>query len=158
MTLRLHSNAFGPGKSIPRRYTGDGDDLSPALSWSELPERTKGLALIVEDPDAPRPEPFVHWVLYGIPADAPGLVEGIPKEATLASPAGALQGKNSFGQIGYGGPAPPRGHGAHHYHFRLFALDEPLNVREALDNKALLAVMSGHVLEEAEVVGTYERR
>jgi hypothetical protein len=115
------------------------------------------LALIVEDPDAPRAEPWVHWVLYKIPADVRTLAEGIPPSPAPAVPRGALQGKSSWGTDGYRGPAPPRGHGTHHYHFRLYALDAPLAAAQGLDKAGLLEAMKGHVLAEAELVGTYER-
>ena len=157
MAMRLVSDAIVPGGAVPRKYTGDGQDASPPLRWTDLPRETKELALICDDPDAPTPQPWVHWVIYQIPAAAPGLPEGVPPVEKPPAPAGAIQGRNSFGKIGYGGPAPPRGHGVHHYHFRLYALDAPLNLRPGLDEKALLAAMAGHVLEEAELVGTYER-
>ena len=157
MGIEITSDAFAAGQAVPRPYTGDGDDRSPPLRWAGVPAGTKELALIVEDPDAPQAEPWVHWVLYKIPADAPGLPEGVAKREAPPSPAGAVQGRNSFGRIGYGGPAPPRGHGTHHYHFRLFALDEPLEVRPGLDAAALRSAMSGHVLAEGDLVGTYRR-
>jgi Raf kinase inhibitor-like YbhB/YbcL family protein len=158
MSIQVTSEAFKPGAAIPARYTADGDDISPPLNWTGVPGNAKELALIVEDPDAPQPEPFIHWVIYKIPADAAGLPEGVPAQAKLKSPAGAVQGKNSFkNKIGYGGPAPPPGHGTHHYHFRLYALDQPLEVQGGLDNKALIAAMSGHILDEGELIGTYER-
>jgi Raf kinase inhibitor-like YbhB/YbcL family protein len=157
MSIQVTSEAFAPGAAIPTRYSGDGDDVSPPLNWSGVPANTHELALIVEDPDAPQPEPFVHWVIYKIPADATGLAEGVPVQARLASPSGAMQGKNSFKKIGYGGPAPPRGHGTHHYHFRLYALDRPVEVQGELDKEALLAATSGHILDQGELVGTYER-
>src|SRR5882757_5419521 len=146
MSIQVTSEAFAPGAAIPARYAADGDDVSPPLNWAGVPENAKELALIVEDPDAPQPEPFIHWVMYKIPADAPGLAERIPAQAKLKSPPGAVQGKNSFKKkIGYGGPAPPPGHGTHHYHFRVYALDQPLEVQGGLDNKALIAAMSGHI-------------
>src|SRR5207249_4461685 len=114
------------------------------------------LALIVDDPDAPRDEPFVHWVMYNIPAEQSDLPEAI--KGKFESPGGAMQGKNSFGKIGYGGPAPPPGHGTHHYHFHLYALDQPLQTKGALDKKALLAAISGHVIDEGEIIATYERQ
>jgi Raf kinase inhibitor-like YbhB/YbcL family protein len=157
MSIQVASDAFGPGQPIPRKYTEDGQDISPPLKWSNVPARAKELALIMDDPDAPRPEPFVHWVIYKIPAAATGLPEGIPAELKLKAPPGALQGKNSFKKIGYGGPAPPPGHGTHHYHFRVYALDQSLNLQGGLDKKALLAAMSGHVIDHEELVGTYER-
>jgi Raf kinase inhibitor-like YbhB/YbcL family protein len=158
MSIQLSSDAFQPGAAIPRRYTADGEDVSPPLKWTGVPQNTRELALIVEDPDAPQPEPFVHWVMYKIPGDATGLPESVPAQPQLKSPASALQGQNSFKKkIGYGGPKPPPGHGTHHYHFRVYALDEPLEVRSGLDNKALMAAMSGHILDQGELVGTYER-
>jgi Raf kinase inhibitor-like YbhB/YbcL family protein len=155
MTLR--SDAFADGKAIPRRHSEDGEDLSPPLTWSGPPEGTQELALIVDDPDAPRAEPWVHWVLYKIPADVQSLTEGIPPTPTPDAPPGARQGKNSWGTDGYRGPAPPKGHGTHHYHFRLYALDAPLAAAQGLDKAGLLHAMQGHVLAEAELVGTYER-
>jgi len=115
------------------------------------------MALIVDDPDAPRPEPLVHWVLYEIPADVRTLNERIPTTPILDDPPRAVQGKNSWGTSGYRGPAPPRGHGTHHYHFRLYALDAPIAAANGLDKAGLLRTMQGHVLGEAELIGTYER-
>lgn len=157
MSIQITSDAFRPGGPIPAEFTADGPNVSPPLKWAALPHGTKELALIVEDPDAPRPEPYVHWVLYKIPPAAGGLPGHLPQQAKLNSPPRALQGKNSFGKTGYGGPAPPVGHGTHHYHFRLYALDQSLEVREGLDKDALLAAMSGHVLDEGDLVGTYRR-
>jgi Raf kinase inhibitor-like YbhB/YbcL family protein len=157
MSMTLRSDAFANGQAIPRQYGEDGGDLSPSLAWSGLPEKTRELALIVDDPDAPRAEPWVHWVLYKIPADVQTLLEGLPRTPTLNMPPGAVQGKNSWGTDGYRGPAPPRGHGTHHYHFRLYALDAPLNAAQGLDKKGLLRAMEGHILGQAELVGTYER-
>jgi Raf kinase inhibitor-like YbhB/YbcL family protein len=157
MSIQVSSDAFRPGQSIPAEFTADGPNCSPPLRWTDPPPGTKELAMIVEDPDAPLPEPFVHWVLYKIPPSAGELPGHVPQQAKPHAPAGALQGKNSFGKIGYGGPAPPVGHGTHHYHFRLYALDQPLEVREGLNKDALLAAMSGHVLDEGDLVGTYRR-
>jgi Raf kinase inhibitor-like YbhB/YbcL family protein len=157
MALILHSDAFLDGRPIPRQYTEDGEDLSPPLSWSSPSDGTRELALIVDDPDAPRAEPWVHWVMYKIPADVRALTEGLPKTPTLDVPPVAMQGKNSWGTDGYRGPAPPRGHGTHHYHFRLYAFDAPLAAAQGLDKAGLLRGMQGHILAEAELVGTYER-
>ena len=157
MAIIITSDAFAAGAAIPRNHTGDGSNASPPLKWDRLPPTTVELALIVDDPDAPQPEPFVHWVLYRIPAETAGLPEGVAPGGGTAAPAGALQGRNSFGRIGYDGPAPPRGHGVHHYHFRVYALDRPLKVKAGLDKKALLAAMSGHVVDQGELVGTYQR-
>lgn len=155
--MSLTSKAFGDGQPIPRRYTGDGANVSPPLSWAGLPRGTRELALICDDPDAPRAEPWVHWVIYRIGAEVSGLKEDIPRTDKLEEPAGALQGRNSSGTIGYRGPAPPRGHGVHHYHFRLYALDAKLEVKPGLNKAALLRAMAGHILAEADLVGTYKR-
>jgi len=160
MAIQLTSAAFGEGERIPVKYAGDGQDLSPPLSWSGLPEGTKELALICDDPDAPTPQPWVHWVIYKIPADCQGLPEGVGRSARLKEPAGAMQGQNSWpsGQtIGYRGPAPPPGHGVHRYFFKLYALDTPMVIEPGKDKKGLLAEMSGHVLGEGQLMGTYER-
>lgn len=159
MKLTLRSPAFEPNQPIPRKHTGEGNDVSPALEWSGTPPGTVELALIVDDPDAPRPQPWVHWVLYKIPASVTRLKEGIARTATLKEPAGALQGRNSWpsDNTGYRGPMPPPGHGVHHYHFKLYALDRALDARPGLEKDQLLALMKGHILAEAELIGTYER-
>ena len=157
MKLSIQSTAFGEGQPIPRLYSGEGKDVSPPLSWSGVPEGAKELAMIVDDPDAPRPEPWVHWVIYKIPVDAVGLAEAIPADAELSSPAGTLQGRNTSGDIGYHGPMPPPGHGVHHYHFKLYALDTQLELKAGADKQALLAAMEGHVVGQGELIGTYQR-
>jgi hypothetical protein len=158
MSIHVSTPDFQPGDPIPRQFTGEGKDTSPALNWTGLPAGTREIALIVEDPDAPRPVPFVHWVIYKIPAETTGLPAGVPTTATLQSPQGAMQGINDFPKTGYGGPMPPKGHGLHHYHFIVYALDAPLNVSPGLDAKELRAAMKGHVLGEGEVIGVYERK
>jgi len=145
--LRISSPAFENHKSIPERHTGDGEDVSPALEWSGVPEGTKSFAVVVHDPDAPLVDGFTHWVAYGIPADATGLGE---------SGEGVTQGKNSFGNTGYSGPAPPPGHGTHHYYFWVYALDDDLNLEPGLDRRALIDRIEDHVLEQARLVGTYK--
>jgi Raf kinase inhibitor-like YbhB/YbcL family protein len=157
MRVTVTSPAFSHNEPIPRKHTGEGKDVSPALAWSGLPETTKELALIMDDPDAPRPEPWVHWVIYKLPPTLSSLPEGVPKQATLTEPAGALQGNNTWPKIGYSGPMPPPGHGVHHYHFKLYALDAALDVQPGLDKKQLLAKMKGHILAEGELIGTYQR-
>jgi Raf kinase inhibitor-like YbhB/YbcL family protein len=160
MTIKISSSAFAAGKPIPKQYTGEGADLSPPLAWSDVPDGTKELALICDDPDAPRTEPWVHWVLYHIPAGAAALPAGIPRQPQVKNPAAAMQGQNSWpkGQnVGYRGPMPPPGHGTHHYHFKLYALDAKLAADAGLDKPALLKAMAGHVLAEGELLGTYER-
>ena len=157
MSFNMHTTAFEQGKAIPRRHGEDGEDLSPPLNWTDPPDGTRELALIVDDPDAPTQKPWVHWVIYKIPPEIRALPEGVPATATLDSPAGALQGKNSWGTDGYRGPAPPHGHGIHHYYFRLYALDAPLQAAHGLDKAGLLKLMEDHILEQAELVGTYRR-
>ncbi len=157
MTIELKSTAFAHGAAVPRQYTGDGDDVSPPLSWSNLPPGTKELALVCDDPDAPTSEPWVHWVIYKIPSELQGLPEGVATQARLKDPAGVLQGKNSWGSTGYRGPKPPPGHGVHHYHFRLYAVQAKLSVELGLSKSRLLGEMSGHVLAEGELIGTYLR-
>jgi Raf kinase inhibitor-like YbhB/YbcL family protein len=155
--LVVQSIAFGQNETVPRRYTGDGEDISPPLTWSGVPEGAKELALIVDDPDAPTPQPWVHWVLYGIPADLRSLPERVLPSQRVPEPAGTLQGKNSWNRIGYGGPAPPPGHGLHHYRFRLYVLDMKLNLDPGDTKQALLEAMQGHILAQGELVGTYQR-
>ena len=157
MKITVQSQAFEPGQPIPRRHTGDGKDVSPSLTWSDVPPAAKELALICDDPDAPTPEPWVHWVIFKIPATTGKLPENVPPIERVSTPSGALQGGNSWGSIGYRGPAPPKGHGVHHYHFKLYALDALLSLRAGADKKALLSAMSGHILAEGELVGTYQR-
>ena len=155
--ITIKSPSFDHGQPIPTRNTGDGADVSPMLRWAGVPDEAKELALICDDPDAPTPEPWVHWVLYKIPEGTAGLPEQIFKSAKLDIPVGAYQGTNSWDAIGYGGPAPPPGHGTHHYHFKLYALDTTLDVPEGIDKAALLKAMEGHVIAEGELIGTYER-
>jgi len=156
-TMKIESTAFAHGQTIPKKHTGEGADVSPPLTWSNLPAGVRELALICDDPDAPRPQPWVHWVIYKIPAVCTGLPEGVPRDKQLADPAGALQGLNSWPSIGYRGPMPPPGHGVHHYHFRLYALDKPLDLKAGLDKAGLLTALKGHVLAEAVLTGAYQR-
>ncbi|HVA50286.1 MAG TPA: YbhB/YbcL family Raf kinase inhibitor-like protein [Pirellulales bacterium] len=161
MSLTVSSEAFKAGAPIPKKCTEDGQDVSPPLSWQKVPEGTKELALICDDPDAPTAEPWVHWVLYKIPADATHLPEAVPPDAELKAPAGARQGMNTWKTgrtVGYRGPAPPKGHGPHHYHFRLYALDAPLSLHAKATKQELLDAMKGHLLAEGVLIGTYERK
>lgn len=157
----LTSPAFQHNHPIPPKYTGEGQDVSPPLNWSGLPQGTVELALICDDPDAPRPEPWVHWLIWNIPAQATGLPEAIPRQAQVQLPGlGTLrQGANSWpsDNLGYRGPFPPRGHGVHHYHFRLYALDTKLDLAPGATKDQLLAAMKGHILAETVLTGTYQR-
>ena len=160
MTIQVTSNGFTEGEPIPKKYTGEGVDVSPPLVWTAVPEGTRELALICDDPDAPRAEPWVHWVIYKIPSGTVSLPEGIPQDAKLSEPPGTLQGKNSWPHgenLGYRGPMPPPGHGTHRYFFKLYALDTQLNIEPGADKDALIAAMSGHVIGEGQLMGTYER-
>ena len=145
--LVLTSSAFARGDGIPRRYTCDGEDLSPPLSWSGAPAGTRSLALIVDDPDAPVGT-FTHWVAWGVGAESEGLGEG----AALSS-----EGRNDFGVTGYRGPCPPPGHGPHRYFFRLYALDHDPEFARGAGREELEAALEGHVLAAAEFLGRYER-
>jgi len=157
MALRITSPAFEHGEPIARRYTCEGDDISPALEWSGVPKGTKSLALIADDPDAPDPAApkrvWVHWVLYDIPPDVMGLREGI---GGADLPPGTLEGLNDWKKVGYGGPCPPIGR--HRYFFKLYALDTTLSFAHPPAKHQLEQAMKGHVLAHAELVGTYARR
>ena len=157
VNMTLTSSAFADGGQIPRKYSGEGRDVSPPLSWTDSPDGTRELAMIVDDPDAPTAQPWVHWVIYKIPAGTTALSEAIAATAELVDPPGARQGKNSWPTIGYRGPMPPPGHGTHHYHFKLYALNIQLDLSSEADKQDLAAAMTGHILAEAELVGTYER-
>ncbi len=153
MEIQLASPAFAEGGTIPQKYTADGEDVSPPLTWPDAPEGTQSFALVCEDPDAPR-KTWIHWVLYNVPAAARELVEGQAQEAHLSG--GAMQGVNDFGKVGYGGPSPPPGK-PHRYYFKLYALDARLPAQERLTRDRLLAAMNGHILAEGQVMGTYGR-
>lgn len=148
-TMRITSPAFAHGARIPKKYTKEGRDVSPPLVFSGVPAGTRQLALICDDPDAPRDEPWVHWVLYRIPGTARDIEED--------SSGGGVEGVNDFGDRGYGGPMPPPGHGVHHYHFRLHAVDAELSLAPGATKAELLQALEGHVIATAELVGTFER-
>jgi Raf kinase inhibitor-like YbhB/YbcL family protein len=156
-TLEIASSSFGHGQRIPTEHTLDGLNASPDLSWSPGPERTRSYALICEDPDAPTLKPYVHWVLFDIPAGVHELSEGIPKDGKPRELYGGLQGTNDFGHFGYDGPAPPPGHGTHHYRFQLYALDRILDLHAGCRKADVLRAMKGHVLAQGELIGTYHR-
>ncbi|MDH7485501.1 MAG: YbhB/YbcL family Raf kinase inhibitor-like protein [Anaerolineae bacterium] len=152
MAFELTSTAFVQGKPIPRKYTCDGQDISPPLSWGDPPAGTRSLALIADDPDAPAGT-WVHWVLYNLPATSRGLPEAVSSDAELAD--GSRHGRNSWRRLGYGGPCPPRG--THRYFFKLYALDTVLDLKAGADKGQLLKAMEGHILAQAELMGTYSR-
>lgn len=159
-SLDMQSPAFQPGTSIPRRhaYLGEGRNISPPLSWPAPPPGTREQVLLCEDPDAPGDEPWVHWVVYGIPPGITAMDEGQPSGwEELERAGGARQGLNSWGEVGWGGPLPPSGHGLHHYHFRLYALDVPTDLPAGASLDELQERIEGHVIGRGELVGTYER-
>jgi len=145
--LTLTSPAFSEGEPIPARYSCDGEDVPPGLTWQDVPTGVESYALIMDDPDAPG-RIWVHWVVYNIPADVRALPDGD------GDPVG-VQGENSWGDPGYGGPCPPGGE--HRYFFKLYALDTELDLEAGADKEALLAAMEGHVLAEGQLMGRYER-
>lgn len=150
--LEVTSSSFQSGE-IPSKFSCNGAGISPQLSWSAPPSGTASFALIVTDPDAPG-RTFVHWVIYDLPAGMRTLPEGLPGLGQLAD--GSQQGRNDFGEIGYGGPCPP-GNSAHHYHFTLYALDAKLNLPVGATRAQVEAAMKGHILARGELVGLYQR-
>ncbi len=152
-SLKITSTAFEPGAAIPKKFTCEGPDVSPALSWSDPPAGAQSFALIADDPDAPVGT-WVHWVLYDLPADARSLAENIPKEGQL--PNGARQGRNDFRKIGYGGPCPPPGK-PHRYFFKLYALDAKLNLKAGATKTEAERAMQGHILAQGELIGRFAR-
>lgn len=156
MSMQLTSPAFSHNESIPDVYTCDGRDTSPPLFWDSVPEGTKSLVLIVEDPDAPDPKAprmiWIHWVLYNIPASANGLAEDAGRGDL---PSGTLNGLNNWGRTGYGGPCPPIGR--HRYFFKLYSLDTVLPDLGEPQKEVLLSAMQGHILASTELIGTYQR-
>jgi Raf kinase inhibitor-like YbhB/YbcL family protein len=153
MVLRVSSPHWKPGETIPKKYTGDGGDLSPPLLFEGVPSGTKAFVLIGDDPDAPGGT-WIHWVIYDIPGTAKGLPEGVATAATL--PDGSRQGRNSWKKSGYGGPSPPPGK-PHRYFFRLYALREPLGAPPGLGAKEIEAAARAKSIEAAEFMGTYGR-
>ncbi|HET6567325.1 MAG TPA: YbhB/YbcL family Raf kinase inhibitor-like protein [Rhodothermales bacterium] len=154
----LTSGAFDSGAEIPRKYTCDGDDISPALSWTNVPDGARSLALIVDDPDAPKGT-FVHWVLINLPPDRDVLPENLKVgEHFGGSERQPVEGANDFGGQGYGGPCPPPGDDAHHYWFRLYALDTVLDLSAGLRKHQATQAMNGHILAEADLMGMYRRQ
>lgn len=153
MEIKITSSAFEQGGLIPAKYTCDGDDISPPLQWKAVPEGTKSIALISDDPDAPVGT-WVHWVLFNLPADARELSENIPPEKVL--PNGARQGVSDFGRIGYGGPCPPSG--THRYFFKIYALDTEIDLAAGATKGQLLETMEGHILGQGQLIGKYKRQ
>jgi Raf kinase inhibitor-like YbhB/YbcL family protein len=151
--LDVSSTAFQEGAAIPKLYTCDGNNTSPPLRWSSVPERTQSIAVICDDPDAPGGT-FVHWVLFNLPPETKGLPEKVPVGRTLAN--GAKQGNGTSKKTGYLGPCPPSG--VHRYFFKVYALDSKLNLGSGITKNQLLKAMDGHILAEGRLMGTYKRR
>lgn len=152
MEISVNSSAFKEGEIIPSKYTCDGANVSPPLSWSGIPDGTKSIALICDDPDAPMGT-WVHWVIYNLPRDADGLPEAVPRSETL--PNSAKQGTNSGGKIGYDGPCPPSG--THRYYFKVYALDISPNLPPGISKGRLQEETKGHILAEGQLMGRYSR-
>ncbi len=154
MPLLLASPVFSPGGAIPSEYTCDGTDISPPLTWSGLPAATQSLVLIVEDPDAPSGT-FRHWAAFDIPPSATGLAAGYGSNRPAT---GFREARNDFGTPDYGGPCPPKGHGVHHYHFRLFAISRPtLDLTPSASAFDVLQAAQSYVIQQTELTGTYRR-
>ena len=150
--LQITSSAFAEGQLIPKKYSCDGENVSPPLAWSGVPPEASTLALIADDPDAPAGT-WTHWIVFNLPASATGLPEAVAATNKLEN--GALQGTNSYRKVGYGGPCPPGG--THRYYFRLYALDAPLTLSNGATAKDVQAAMQGHILATAELMGRYKR-
>jgi hypothetical protein len=153
MSICVESAAFKHNQPIPSKYTCDGQDVSPPLEWKNVPEKTKSIVLICDDPDAPAGT-WVHWVCYDIPAEVTFLPEDVPKADTL--PGGGKQGTTDFRSIGYGGPCPPSG--MHRYFFKVYALDRMLNLQAGKTKKEIEKAMKGHIIGQGELVGTYSKK
>ena len=147
--LEIISPVFSAHEAIPKRYTSDGENVSPPLQWSKIPPETKQLALICHDPDAPLPLGFTHWSIYNIPPNVNEIAQGSGNRFT--------EGVNSAGSNGYTGPAPPEGHGVHHYYFWLYALNQALDLKPGLSREELLDAIADSVTAQARLVGIYER-
>lgn len=155
--MKLASPAFEENATIPQRFTCDGEDVSPQLNVTDTPSEAETLALIVDDPDAPREEPWVHWLIWDLPAAADQISEGYPPSGDGKAFDQAAQGTNDFGNVEYGGPCPPPDHGEHRYRFTVFALDTTLGLETGANRTQLEDAMDGHVIEQDRYVGVYER-
>lgn len=151
MMIKLSSSAFQDGDMIPALYTCDGSNVSPPLAWTNVPDKTKTLALVCDDPDAPN-KTWVHWVIYNLPANTKELAANISTDATLTN--GARQGTNDFKKIGYGGPCPPSG--THRYYFKIYALNAELNLSPGASKDDLLKAMYGHIIDQGQLMGRYQ--
>jgi Raf kinase inhibitor-like YbhB/YbcL family protein len=155
-SLQLTSGSFTPGGPIPITHSDYGEKVSPALQWSGVPPTTKSLAIVMEDPDARDPKPFVHWLVYNLPPSVAALPEGLSSVPKLKQYEGALQGRTSRGNIGYFGPRPPKTDSPHHYYLQVFALDAMLPLDPGATRDALLRAMDGHVVAAGQIMGTFK--
>lgn len=151
--LEIKSSAFKDGEYIPKQYTCDSEDISPPLTFADIPKGTKSLVLICDDPDAPVGV-WVHWVVFNIPADQGSFDQDLPKKGKLES--GLIQGRNDFKKIGYGGPCPPKGK-PHRYFFKLYAIDKKLNLKEGATKREVLQTIEGSIIDQAQLIGLYKR-
>jgi Raf kinase inhibitor-like YbhB/YbcL family protein len=154
--IQVGSSAFTPDAAIPEVHSDYGQKVSPPLQWSGVPPATKSLVIVMEDPDAQEPNPFVHWLVYNVAPTIQKLPEGLPSAPRLKDFEGALQGRTSKGNVGYFGPRPPKLDPPHHYHFEVFALDTMLTLDPSVPRDVLLTAMTGHVLAAGELVGTFK--
>lgn len=157
LQMSVFSESFKEGERIPRRYAGEGENISPSISWTMIPASTRELVLICQDPDASTVNPYVHWICYRISPAINTIPENVTKSHNVTYPISLAQARNSQGAWGYTGPMPPAGNGPHRYHFQIFALDRSLRLGEEPRIADFVRAMSGHVIALGELVGTYER-
>jgi Raf kinase inhibitor-like YbhB/YbcL family protein len=153
VSMKIMSSMFNDTSQLPKKYTCDGDDINPPLEWQNVPQDTKSLALIVDDPDAPNGT-WVHWIVFNIPPTTNKLDENM----SIATLSGARQGINSSNKIKFQGACPPQGHGVHRYYFTLYALDTVIDLQEGVSKQALQEAMKDHILSQAQIMATYERK
>jgi Raf kinase inhibitor-like YbhB/YbcL family protein len=154
--INITSDGFANGESIPATYSAYGEDASPPLRFENVPADAKTLAIIMEDPDAAEPKPFIHWIAWNVPAEK-SLRTGVPATGKVRELKNTIQGRNSRGNVGYFGPKPPVGDSPHHYHFQVFALDTAIDLAQGSDKQAFLKAIDGHVLAKGEIVGTFQK-
>jgi Raf kinase inhibitor-like YbhB/YbcL family protein len=152
--MQLTSSAFQAGGTIPIQFTCEGEDISPELAWRDFPEGAESFVLTLRDPDAPKAGGFTHWVVFNIPVSVLSVAQNVPKKSMVSNL--GLQAKNDSGEIGYIGPCPPSG--THRYFFRLFALDRELNLQPGATHEEVRSAMEGHILDRAELMGTYTKK
>lgn len=151
--MKISSPAFADGQALPKKYTCEGADVNPALQFDNVSKNAQSLTLIVDDPDAPTPQPWVHWIVINIPVT----LRELPEDVKIASLSGARELTNSFNKMAWGGACPPKGHGVHRYYFTLYALDKVLDLEQTASRAALEQAMQGHVVGKTQLMGTYKR-